>query len=148
MDAGRAETPLGTVAPSVATGLSPETPLSVGAFGATMRQRIESTFGARGVWVEGEVRECTVAKSGHVYFTLRDPHSPDALRCALWRTARVTAAERAAIENGAHVVVHGKASLFAGKSEVQLLVDGVRKAGRGALLEAREKLKAKLDGEG
>jgi hypothetical protein len=46
------------------------------------------------------------------------------------------------------IVVHGKASLFAGKSEVQLLVDGVRKAGRGALLEAREKLKAKLDGEG
>lgn len=143
------ETPLGTLAaPTSTPGTSADAPLSVSDFGATLRARIESTFGARGVWIEGEVRDCIVAKSGHVYFTLRDPHSPDALRCALWRTARVTAAERAAIENGAHVVVHGKASLFAGKSEVQLLVDGVRKAGRGALLEAREKLKAKLDGEG
>ena len=143
------ETPLGTVAGlDTRNGLAPETPLTLGAFGTTVRARIEATFGARGVWIEGEVRECVVANSGHVYFTLRDPNSTDAVRGAVWRTARVSAAERAALENGAHVIVHGKASYFPIKSEVQLIVDGVRKAGRGALLEAREKLKAKLEAEG
>lgn len=131
-----------------APGTTAESPLSVSAFGATLRARIEATYGLRGVWVEGEVRDCTFAKSGHVYFTLRDPHSTDAVRCALWRTARVAAPERAAVANGAHLVVHGRASLFTSKGEVQLVVDGVRQAGRGALLEARERLKAKLEAEG
>lgn len=145
--------PVAAAFPSVTTraptpGTTQEAPLSVSALGATLRARIEGTYGASGVWVEGEVRECSLAKSGHLYFTLRDPHSTDAIRCALWRTARVNAADRAAVTNGSHLVVHGKPSVFTGKSEVQLLVDGVRQAGRGALLEARERLKAKLEAEG
>jgi exodeoxyribonuclease VII large subunit len=141
--------PVTTTAPAGAPpGASAETPLSVGSFAATMRARIEATYGARGVWVEGEVRDCSVAKSGHVYFTLRDPHGTDVVRCALWRTARVGPRDRDAIANGAHLVVHGKASVFTGKSEIQILVDAVRLAGRGALLEARERLKAQLEAEG
>jgi len=141
--------PVTTTAPAGALpGASAEAPLSVGAFSATVRARVEATYGARGVWVEGEVRECTFAKSGHVYFTLRDPQGTDIVRCALWRTARVGPRDRDAVANGAHLVVHGKASVFTGKSEIQILVDAVRLAGRGALLEARERLKAQLEAEG
>ena len=131
-----------------APGATPESPISVSLLGSTLRARIEATFGARGVWVEGEVRECSLAKSGHLYFTLRDPRSTDSIRCALWRTARVGMNDRAAVTNGAHLVVRGRASLFTSKSEVQLVVEAVRQAGRGALLEARERLKAKLEAEG
>ena len=129
-------------------GSSCDMPLSVKAFDANVKSRIETTFGAKGVWVQGEIRDCAASKTGHMYFTLRDPLAPDCLRCSIWATSNVSREDRAIIANGAQVAVHGKASLFAAKSEVQLIVDGVRAHGRGALLEARERLKAKLESEG
>src|SRR5258706_8500863 len=51
-------------------------------------------------------------------------------------------------ENGLQVEVRARVTLYEPRGNYQLVVDEVRKAGLGALYEAFEKLKAKLEAEG
>lgn len=66
--------------------------------------------------------------------------------CVMYRTAPVRA--RKLLADGARLVLTGRVTFYAPRGRVQLVVDGARQAGRGALLEALEKLKAKLRAEG
>lgn len=97
-------------------------------------------------WVQGEIGGLRRAASGHVYFTLRDEREEAVIDAVMYRYPAQRA--RRYLENGTRVQVFGKATLWAPRGRMQLIVDALRPVGRGALLEALEKLKLKLQAEG
>ncbi len=101
-------------------------------------------FGA--VTVRGELSGVTRAVSGHLYFTLKAPDGSAALRCAMFRRAVNLLDFQPA--NGQEVELRGRLGLYEPRGELQMVVEGMRQAGAGALMEQFLRLKAKLEAEG
>jgi exodeoxyribonuclease VII large subunit len=85
-----------------------------------------------------------LASSGHWYFCLKDPGAQ--IECAMFRTRAQFLDFRP--QNGMQVEVRARVTLYEPRGNYQLVVEEVRKAGLGALFEAFEKLKARLQAEG
>lgn len=119
-------------------------PLTVAELDRMLRGAVESA--SLGVWVQGEVSGLKIAASGHAYFTLKDEREDAVIEAVAYRESAVRA--RGLLASGARVVVRGKATVWAPRGRLQLVVESVRPAGRGALLEALEKLKKRLAEEG
>jgi exodeoxyribonuclease VII large subunit len=96
------------------------------------------------VWVEGEISNMSRPPSGHLYFSLKDNEAQ--VRCALFRTQLRILGPLPA--DGAHVIVRARVSLYEGRGEFQLIVDRLEEAGEGALRQALEALKRRLQHEG
>lgn len=92
--------------------------------------------------VSGEVSNYRHPSSGHHYFTLRDAES--ALSCVMFRYGR----GGEFIADGSQVIVHGKISVYTARGDMQLYVDTVQPDGLGALQQAFEELRARLEREG
>ena len=95
-------------------------------------------------WVVGEISNFKRYDSGHCYFTLKDAQAQ--VDCVLFR-------HRAQLlgwlpQDGAQVEVRALPTLYEARGKFQLNVETLRRAGLGALYEAFEKLKAKLEQEG
>ena len=116
--------------------------LSVSSLNRMARSLLESNFPA--VIVEGEISNLAIPSSGHWYLTLKDKSSQ--IRCAMFvnRNRMV----RFKPQNGNQIIVRGRLSIYEGRGDYQLLLDGMEEAGDGALQRAFEQLKAKLLGEG
>jgi exodeoxyribonuclease VII large subunit len=96
------------------------------------------------LWVSGEITNLRLQSSGHMYFTLKDAGAQ--LSCVLFRGEPV--AERAAIRDGAKVLLQGDVSVYEPRGQYQLVVHQVELQGVGALQAAFERLKLRLAGEG
>jgi exodeoxyribonuclease VII large subunit len=96
------------------------------------------------VWVGGEVANLTRASSGHIYFTLKDEGA--ALRCVFFRGSNAGQGTR--VEQGASLIVHGKAGVFEPRGELQFVVDFVQPAGVGARQAEFERRRALFEAEG
>ncbi|NUO54796.1 MAG: exodeoxyribonuclease VII large subunit, partial [Polyangiaceae bacterium] len=118
--------------------------LTVGELDRGLRLILERR--TEGLLVGGEVTSVKEHTSGHVYFSLRDEKADASIDCVMYRSAPVRA--RRLLVDGARIVVRGKVTFYAPRGRVQFIVDNARPAGRGALLEALEKLKKKLEAEG
>lgn len=96
------------------------------------------------VWVEGEVSQVFHARSGHLYFSLKDDDVT--LKCVLFRTL----AERQSRlpEVGDALVIHGRLGLYPRDGTVQLYADVVQAAGLGVLALQFEQLRQRLEAEG
>jgi len=94
--------------------------------------------------VRGEISNFKHHTSGHMYFTLKDEHSQ--LRCAMFRGQNLRLRFRP--EDGQRVVARGNVGVYEKRGEYQLYVTSVEFDGVGALFEAFEKLKKKLQAEG
>lgn len=96
------------------------------------------------VWVTGELSNFARPRSGHWYFTLKDDGAQ--VRCAMFvnrnRHARIQPGD------GQQVVVRGRVSIYEGRGDFQIIVDQMEPAGEGALRQAYDALKLKLDQEG
>ncbi len=116
--------------------------LTVSQLNGRARQLLEDVFPR--VWVEGEISNLSRPSSGHVYLTLKDSRAQ--VRCALFRqnAARV----RMDLRDGLLVQARGRVSLYEGRGDYQLILDTLEPAGDGALRQAFEALKAKLQAEG
>lgn len=116
--------------------------ISVSELNRRAREIIESGLPLQ--WVSGEISNFTRAVSGHCYFSLKDAQSQ--VRCVMFRhkAARIGFQP----ENGAQVEVRALPSVYEARGEFQLGVETMRRAGLGALFEAFEKLKSKLNAEG
>ena len=119
----------------------PET-LSVSQLNRQAKRVLESHFDY--VWVEGELSNLATPGSGHWYFTLKDDNAQ--VRCAMFRNRNQRIRFRP--ENGQHLRLRARVSLYEGRGEFQLIVEHMEEAGAGALQRAFEVLKAKLAGEG
>ncbi|MBL9024159.1 MAG: exodeoxyribonuclease VII large subunit [Myxococcales bacterium] len=122
----------------------PERVLSVGELDRGLKLLLERR--TEGVLVGGEVTALKEHPSGHAYFTLRDERGDASIDCVLYRSGPVRA--RKLLADGARIVVKGRVSFYAPRGRVQFIVESARPAGKGALLEALEKLKQKLLAEG
>ncbi len=96
------------------------------------------------VWVEGEMSNLARPASGHIYFSLKDDTAQ--IRCAMFRNRVIGL--RARPENGLHVQLYGRVSLYPARGDYQLIVETLEVAGDGLLSARFEALKRKLDAEG
>lgn len=126
----------------------PEEPraLSVGELGRAIIGALGEAFRAP-VWVEGEVAGARPAPSGHLYFTLKDEEEEASVDVVVYRS-NVTPRMRTLVVDGARARIRGKPTFWSPRGRLQLVADRAQAAGKGALLEALEKLKAKLSAEG
>lgn len=116
--------------------------ISVAELNRRAREFIEAGFPL--LWVAGEISNFTRAASGHCYFSLKDAAAQ--VRCVFFR-------HKAALidwkpENGMQVEVRALPTLYEARGDFQLTVEGMRRSGLGALFEAFERLKRKLEHEG
>jgi len=107
-----------------------------------LRQHVEIDYAD--LWVEGEISNCRVAPSGHVYFTLKDGEAQ--LPVVLFR--RQAQLLRLQPEDGQAVLVRGRVSVYESRGQLQLVAETLELRGAGALQLAYEQLKARLLGEG
>ena len=107
-----------------------------------IRAMLETGFGE--LWVEGEISNCRVWNTGHVYFTLKDAGAQ--LKAVMFRSAYRYLKFK--LEDGIHVVARGSLSVYEPKGEYQLVCEHIDPHGRGALQLAFEQLKRKLQAEG
>ena len=141
-------------APKVVPALPPSTQaptiepdsvvISVGELDRRLKRLIEGD--TAGVHVEGEVSGLRVVASGHSYFRLKDEQEEASIDAVMYRTA--PARSKKLLVEGAKVVLIGRATVYAPSGRLQFTAEEVRPVGRGALLEALERLKEKLAGEG
>jgi len=96
------------------------------------------------VRVRGEISNFKQHTSGHMYFTLKDEGSQ--IRCAMFRGRNFQLKFRP--EDGQRVIARGNVGVYEKRGEYQLYVSSLEFDGVGALFEAFERLKKKLEAEG
>jgi exodeoxyribonuclease VII large subunit len=96
------------------------------------------------VWVEGEISNFRPAPSGHVYFTLKDAGAQ--LPVVLFRRQALLLRFRP--EDGLHVLVRGRVSVYEQRGQMQLVAETMEPVGAGSLQLAFEQLKERLKTEG
>ena len=116
--------------------------ISVSELNRRTREFIEAGFPL--LWVAGEICNFTRAASGHCYFSLKDAAAQ--VRCVFFRHKAALVEWK--LENGMQVDVRVLPTLYEARGDFQLTVEGMRRSGLGALFEAFERLKRKLEQEG
>ena len=116
--------------------------LTVSELTARIRTTLEEKFFE--VWVEGELSNCKVWTSGHMYFTLKDRGAQikgvmfgSALRLLRFRP-----------QDGLRVVARGRVSVYGPKGEYQIACEHMEPEGLGARQLAFEQLKERLSAAG
>ncbi len=111
---------------------------------AYIREMFEIDYRLQDVEISGEISNFTRARSGHLYFTLKDAEAQ--LKCVMWRSAAEKL--RFAPGDGDAVVAGGRISVYEASGVYQLYADTLQPAGRGDLALAFERLKQRLADEG
>src|SRR5207249_7903071 len=120
----------------------PRRALSVTELTVRLRDLIEAEFFE--VWVEGELSNCRIWNTGHLYFTLKDASCQ--LRGFMFRsTLRYLKFKPV---DGLRVVARGRISVYEPKGEYQLVCEHLEPHGLGALQLAFDQLKMRLEAEG
>ncbi len=115
---------------------------SVRALVESVRGLVERQFSD--CWVEGEISNLRSPDSGHLYFTLKEESAQ--IRVVMFRSsARLL---RFRPENGLHVTVRGRITVYEERGELQISAEFMEPQGAGALQLAFEQLKARLQAEG
>ena len=115
---------------------------SVSRLSAEARAVLEGSFPL--LWIEGEISNLAVPRSGHLYFSLKDAHAQ--VRCALFRAKRQLLRHTPA--NGDQVLVRARISFYEPRGEFQLIIEHLEAAGAGSAQREFEALKQKLQAEG
>ena len=116
--------------------------ISVSELTASLREVLATTFAE--VWVEGERSNAKVWQTGHLYFTLKDGAAQ--VKGVMFRSALRYLKFKP--EDGLHVVVRGRISVYDPKGEYQIVGEHMEPHGYGPLQLAFEQLKKKLAAEG
>ncbi|MDO9463775.1 MAG: exodeoxyribonuclease VII large subunit [bacterium] len=107
-----------------------------------IKNLLEESFPS--VWVEGEISNCRMPSSGHIYFTLKDEQSQ--LNAVFFRGANQKTKFK--IEDGLKVLALGNISVYQRRGDYQLIVGLLQPRGIGEFQLAFEQLKRKLQKEG
>ena len=127
----------------IEAGGAPNLPeYSVSEIAAAVKRTVEDNFGY--VRVRGEVSGFMAARSGHMYFSLKDDRA--VIDSVVWRGT--VGKLRFQPEDGLEVICTGKLSTYAPRSRYQLVVEAMEPAGVGALMALLEERRLKLSAEG
>src|SRR5512146_927891 len=116
--------------------------VTVSALVRSVRDLLEQRYPL--LWVAGEISNCVRAKSGHLYFSLKDETAQ--VRCVMFRNRGLYLDWEP--REGLRVEVRALVTLYEPRGDFQLNVESMRRAGQGALFEAFLKLRDNLDKEG
>ncbi|HTD89041.1 MAG TPA: exodeoxyribonuclease VII large subunit [Burkholderiales bacterium] len=116
--------------------------ISVGELNRLVRAAIEQNLPL--LWVAGEISNLRRYDSGHWYFTLKDAAAQ--VDCVMFRHKAQHMDWQPT--DGMKVEVRALATVYEARGKYQLNIEAMRRAGLGALYEAYERLKAKLEAEG
>ena len=116
--------------------------LTVSQLTAQIKNLIESNYAS--IVVRGEISNFTHHSSGHMYFTLKDSHSE--LRAVMFKGSNngLTFSPK----NGLDVIAKGKLSVYEARGQYQIILNHMELAGIGALYQAFEETKKRLQAEG
>jgi len=115
---------------------------SVGEISNALKKTVEGAFGH--VRVRGEVSGLKRPGSGHLYFDLKDENA--VINGVCWKG--VARRLKFPPEEGLEVIVTGKITTYAPRSNYQLVVESIEPAGAGALMAMLEERRKKLTAEG
>ena len=107
-----------------------------------LRSEVERVFSD--LWIEGEISDLRPAASGHIYFTLKDETAQ--LSVVLFR--RQATLLRFRPEDGMHVLLRGKLSVYEQRGQMQIVAEHLEPMGAGSLQLAFEQVKRQLQREG
>ncbi|HEY1304919.1 MAG TPA: exodeoxyribonuclease VII large subunit [Vicinamibacterales bacterium] len=96
------------------------------------------------IWVEGELSNCKVWNTGHLYFTLKDQGAQ--IKGVMFRSALRLL--KFTPKDGLRVVARGRVSVYDPKGEYQIVCEHLEPGGLGALQLAYDQLKQRLAAEG
>lgn len=103
---------------------------------------LDTQFGS--IWVEGELSNTMRARTGHMYFSLKDSKSQ--LRCAMFRN------DNRRLDftpgDGQKVLCRGRLGIYEARGDYQMVVDRMIETGAGALQQKFEENKKRLHAEG
>ena len=109
-----------------------------------VKTRLEGEF--PDLWVEGQVTNYRgLNASGHRYFSLKDEGAK--LDSVLFKFSALKGLAFELVE-GQQVLAHGRLSVYEPRGNYQMICDRIELKGVGALQQAFEKLKRKLEAEG
>lgn len=118
--------------------------VSIDQLTSLLKVLVEDDDDLQDLWVDGEVSNLSVARSGHAYFTLRDETTQ--LSAVMWRTA--LARQKMIPREGDRVIAHGSMTFYQPRGTLQLQVDLLQPQGTGLLQLRLEELRQKLEAEG
>jgi len=118
------------------------TVLSVTDLTANIRGILENAYAE--VWVEAEISNCRLWNTGHLYFTLKDPGAQ--IKAVMFKSD--VRSLKFKPEDGLHVIVRGRISVYEPKGEYQIVCERMEPHGLGALQLAFDQLKRRLQSEG
>lgn len=107
-----------------------------------LRKHVEDEYAD--AWVEGEISNCRLAPSGHLYFTLKDEDAQ--LPVVMFR--REASLLKFKLCDGHAVLVRGAVSVYENRGQLQIVAKAIEPRGEGALRLAFEQLRQRLLAEG
>jgi exodeoxyribonuclease VII large subunit len=122
--------------------MAPNNVFSVSEITRSIKETLETGF--TNVSIRGEISNCKLHTSGHLYFTLKDEFSQ--ISAVMWRS-RVGALAFTP-QDGISVVVRGRITVYEVRGVYQIDAMSIVEAGEGELQAAFERLKKKLAAEG
>ena len=115
---------------------------SVSEISQSLKRTVEENFSH--VRVRGEISRFTLARSGHIYMTLKDENSVLDAICWKGMAGRLSVTP----EDGMEVIATGRLTTYPGRSNYQIVIEQLEVAGEGALLKMLEDRRKKLLAEG
>ena len=115
---------------------------AVGALCRAVADALDARFNP--VTVRAEVAGFSRAASGHCYFTLKDDTGQ--IRCAMFRRAAMLL--EFPVKDGDLVEVRGRLGVYEARGDLQLIVETMSQAGKGAWFEQFLRTKARLEAQG
>lgn len=119
-------------------------PVTVSQLNYYLKKKFDSDDNLKNILVEGEISNCKVYSSGHMYFGLKDEGS--FLKAVMFRGSASKLMFKP--ENGQKVIVKGSISVYERDGQYQIIVTSMEAAGIGDLYLAYEQLKQRLNQEG
>jgi len=116
--------------------------LTVSDLTGNIRGVLEDTFSD--LWIEAEISNCRLWNTGHLYFTLKDPGAQ--IKAVMFKSD--VRSLKFKPEDGLHVIVRGRISVYEPKGEYQIVCERMEPHGLGALQLAFDQLKRRLQAEG
>ena len=115
---------------------------TVSELSGAVKRTLEGEFGR--IRVRGEVGRVVRARSGHIYYDVKDDRNT--LACTTWKGQATRLSVQP--EEGMEVIVTGRLTAYGAQSKYNMNVEELEVAGAGALMAMLEKRKQQLTAEG
>ena len=118
--------------------------LSVWQVNAYIKKVLDTDYVLKNIWIKGEISNCKIHRSGHVYFTLKDHQG--AIQCVLFKGNRQFV--KCQLKDGMKILANGSISVYERSGQYQLYVREIIEDGVGILYKKFEELKITLEEKG